>query len=240
MTRWIWLPARIGAATYHGRFREAADLLKLWESRMEQSGRGAYVAEGVLTFAINEALVGFGDRARARLGALRAAKRLTPGAADEWLVLSAVLADTGEARAAFPQALAEAKESTGSTAAAGTAPGSARRPGQPAAGRGRAAAGADHDLHRRFAQHVTVWAVANRRLGRDDAALPALSWLAGPPPRMGLDASVPLVLHELADAQAATGQTAAATETRARLMELWKDADGDVPMMQPQMAQIHR
>ena len=65
------LPTRIGAATYHGRFREAADLLKLWESRMEQSGRGAYVAEGVLTVAINEALVGFGDRARERLAALR-------------------------------------------------------------------------------------------------------------------------------------------------------------------------
>jgi hypothetical protein len=73
--------------------------------------------------------------------------------------------------------------------------------------------------------------VANRRLGHHDAALPALSWLAGPPPRMGLDASVPFVLSELAEAPAATGQTAAATETRGRLVALWKNADDDVPLM---------
>jgi serine/threonine protein kinase/tetratricopeptide (TPR) repeat protein len=224
------LPARIGAATYHGRFREAADLLKVWESRMEQSGRGAYVAEGVLSFAINEALVGFGDRARARLAALRAAKRLTPGAADEWLVLSALLADAGQARAASPQALAEAKESPDRlqqlepllgalVALANQQPAEAVRLLEPIT------------YDRRFARHVTVWAVANRSLGRDDVALPALTWLAGPPPRMGVDASVAFVLHELAAAQAATGQTAAADETRARLVELWKNADDDVPLI---------
>jgi predicted Zn-dependent protease len=223
------LPARIGAATYHGRFREAADLLKLWENRMEQSGRGAYIAEGVLSFAINEALVGFRDRARGRLAALRAAKRLTPGVADEWLVLAALLADAGEARAAFPQALAEAKESPehrqqlepllrALVALANQQPAEAVQLLDPIT------------YDRRFAQQVTVWAVANRRLGRHDAALPALSWLAGPPPRMGLDASVPFVLHELADSQAAAGQVVAASETRARLVELWKDADDDVPL----------
>jgi hypothetical protein len=197
---------------------------------MEQSGRGAYVAEGVLSFAINEALVGFGDRARARLAALRAAKRLTPGAADEWLVLSALLADAGQARAASPQALAEAKESPDRlqqlepllgalVALANQQPAEAVRLLEPIT------------YDRRFARHVTVWAVANRSLGRDDVALPALTWLAGPPPRMGVDASVAFVLHELAAAQAATGQTAAADETRARLVELWKNADDDVPLI---------
>jgi hypothetical protein len=48
---------------------------------------------------------------------------------------------------------------------------------------------------------------------------------------MGVDASVAFVLHELAAAQAATGQTAAADETRARLVELWKNADDDVPLI---------
>ena len=141
-----------------------------------------------------------------------------------------LLADANEARAAFPEALAEAKESPDQlqqlepllralVALANQQPAEAVQLLEPIT------------YDRRFAQHVTTgrWRIA----GWDvmTRPCPALSWLAGPPPQMGLDASVPFVLHELAEAQAATGQTAAAGETRGRLAALWKNADDDVPLM---------
>ena len=224
------LPARFGAAAYQGRLREGAELVDLWQRRMEQSGRGADVAESVLSFAINEALVGFGDRARARLRAMKAAKRLTPGVSDEWLVLAAILEDPSEARAAFPGALAEVKESPDQlqyqepmlralVALASGEAAEAVRLLEPVT------------LAPRFAQQVTVWSVANYRLGRHETAIQGLQWLAGPPMHLQFDASLAFVLHALADSQEFAGRAADAQRTRQRLAELWKGADDDVPMI---------
>jgi tetratricopeptide (TPR) repeat protein len=224
-----FLPTRVGAAAYRGRFREGAEILELWQRRMEQSGRGAYVAEGVLGFAISEALVGFGDRARARLAAMKTAKRLTPGVSDEWLVLAAILGDTEEAKAAFPIALSEARESLDQlqyqepllnalVALAGKQPAEVVQLLEPVT------------FAPRFVQHLVVSSVANQRLGRHEAAIDGLAWLAGPPARVGLDASLPFVLHTLAASQQAAGRAADAERTRARLAELWEHADDDVPL----------
>jgi tetratricopeptide (TPR) repeat protein len=225
-----FLPSRVAAASYRGRFREGAELVELWERRMEQSGRGTNVAEGMLNFAISEALVGFGDRARGRLAALKAAKRLTPGVSDEWLVLAAVLGDADEARAAFPGALAEAGESPDQL-----------QYQEPLLRALVALAGKQHaevvrllepvTFAPRFVQQITVASVANHRLGRHEAAIDGLAWLAGPPAHLGLDASTPYVLHTLAASQEAAGRAADAERTRQRLADLWKSADDDVPLM---------
>ena len=224
------LPARIGAAAYLGRFREGSELGDLWVRHMEQSGRGAYVAEGVLGFAISEALAGFGDRARNRVAALRKAGRLTPGAADERLVVAAILEDPVEAREAFAVAVAEAKESPDRFAteeptlrallALGT--------GQPEEA---VKALEPITFSPRLSQAAAVWAIANRRLGRHDAAVRGFEWIVGPPARTGFDASLGFSLHALAESQQALGRDAEAHRTRARLAELWKDADADVPLM---------
>jgi eukaryotic-like serine/threonine-protein kinase len=231
-----FLPSRAGAAAYRGRFREGAELVELWERRMEQSGRGAYVAEGMLNFAISEALVGFGDRARDRLTALKAAKRLTPGVSDERLVLAAILGDADEARAALPVALAEARESLDQlqyqepllralVALASKQYAEVVRLLEPVS------------FAPRFVQQLTVASVANQRLGRHEAAIDGLAWLAGPPVRLGLDASTPYVLHTLAASQEAAGRAADAERTRQRLADLWKNADHDMPLLRkPQIS----
>jgi tetratricopeptide (TPR) repeat protein len=223
------LPVQAAAAAYQGRFRDGGELIELWQRRMEQSGRSANVAEGALIFAISEALVGLDDRARARLAALKAAKRLTPGVSDEWLALAAILEDPAEARAAFPGALAEAKESPDQlplrepvlralVAAASGDAAEAVRLLEPVT------------FAPRFAQQVTIWSVANHRLGRHEDAIKGMEWLTGPPMRLQLDASLPSLLKALADSQEAAGRAADAQRTRERLAELWKNADADVPL----------
>jgi hypothetical protein len=189
----------------------------------------------MLSFAINEALVGFGDRARARLAALKAAKRLTPGVADEWLALSAILEDPVEARAALPGALAEAGESPdqlrqqepllrGLAALANRQPAQAAELMEPGT------------FTPQRAQQITAWSVASHRAGHHEQALRGLSYLAGPPVRLGLarDASLPVVLHMLALSQDATGRRAEAEQTRRRFAELWKNADADIPLVRLQ------
>jgi Tfp pilus assembly protein PilF len=229
------LPARAGAAAYRGRFREGAELIEAWQRRMEQEGRGASIGERVLSFAISEALVGFADRARARLAALKSSKRMTPGAADEWLALSAILEDPAEARAALPGALAEAGESPdqlrrqepllqGLAALANHQPAQAAHLLEPAT------------FTAQLAQQITVWSVASHRAGHHEQAVRGLGYLAGPPVRLGLErnASLPVILHMLAVSQHAIGRTSEAEQTRRRLAQLWKDADADIPIVRQQ------
>ena len=224
------LPARVGAAAYQGRFREGAELVDLWQRRMEQSGRGASVAERVLSFAINEALVGFGDRAR------RATRRAE---------------DREEADAGGQRRMARpGRHPGGPLRGAGRVSGRPRRSeGVPdqlqyqepmlralvALASGEAAEAVrllePVTLTPRFAQQVTAWSVANHRLGRHETAIQGLQWLAGPPMHLQFDASLAFVLHALADSQEAAGRAADAQRTRQRLAELWKGADDDVPMI---------
>jgi serine/threonine protein kinase/Flp pilus assembly protein TadD len=223
------LPAQAVAASYQGRFREGGELLELWQRRTEQAGRRENVAETALVFAISEAFVGLDDRARERLAALKKANALTPGASDEWLALAAILGDAAEAGAAYPVALAEAKESPD------------QLPMQEVSLRALLAL-ANGDaaeavrllepitLAPRFSRQVLIWSMANHRLGRREAAIQGLEWLKGPPPRHQLDASRAYILKALADNQEALGRAADAARTREQLAELWKNADADVPL----------
>jgi tetratricopeptide (TPR) repeat protein len=224
------MPARMAAAAYRGQFKESAALLETWQRRMEQAGRGDDIAEVTLTTAINEAIVGFGDRARARLAALKASKRLPPGASDEWLVLAALLPDAAEGRAALPVALAELGES----------PDQVQR-GEPAF---RAMAALSNRnwqeafdqlspvaFEPRYAQQVQIWSVAVRGLGRHEDAVRGFQWLTGPPAHLSLGASMAFSLDALATSQEALGRADEARQTRQRLSELWKDADADIPLL---------
>ena len=86
-----------------------------------------------------------------------------------------------------------------------------------------------------LAQQITAWAVASHRAGHHEDAVRGLSYLAGPPVRLGLerDASLPVVLHMLAISQDATGRGTEAEQTRRRLADLWKSADADIPIARP-------
>jgi hypothetical protein len=83
-----------------------------------------------------------------------------------------------------------------------------------------------------FVRHITVWSVASHRAGRHEQAIRGLSYLAGPPVRLGLQggASLPAILHLLALSQDATGRGSDAQQTRRRLTDLWKNADADIPI----------
>lgn len=223
------LPARASGASFRGRFREGAELLEVWQRRMAQSGREGNVAEATLSFAISEAFVGLNDRARARLAALKSAKAVTSGASDEWLALAAILEDPAEARAAYPIALAEAKESPDDLPVIEPALQSLV-----AMANGNATEAVrllePVTLSPRFSRQVMIWSIANHHLGRHDEAIRGIEWLIGPPTHLPLDASMPYLLQALAEHQAAVGRTADAERTRQRFAELWKNADADVPL----------
>jgi hypothetical protein len=78
--------------------------------------------------------------------------------------------------------------------------------------------------------------VASYRAGDHEQAVRGLSYLAGPPVRLGLerDASLPVVLHMLAVSQDAIGRSSEAEQTRRRLADLWKNADPDIPIARKQ------
>jgi tetratricopeptide (TPR) repeat protein len=225
-----FLAARTQVAAYRGRLGEAALLADAWVKAMDETGRGSRTPEFALGVALGEAAVGFGARARARRDAVVASGRMTPGAADERLVLAAVLEDEADARAVFDTALAEVRESPERAAQL-----------EPALRALVAIAGGRHDEALTLIEPVTLatrnsplipfWAVANQRLGRHVEAIRGFEWLLGPDANLGLSALVPFTLNGLAESQAAAGQVDAARKTYERLFALWKDADEDVPLL---------
>lgn len=224
------LPARTFAAAYRGRMRESAELMIQWRRTAEQGGREESTRESYLALAIDEALAGWPDRARARVAELEREKKITGEVADERLVLAAIMVDRPLAHAAFPDALAGLSET------------SDRRASDEAALRALLALGngdpaeaarllAPVTFAPRLTDHVSAWAIAQRRLGNDEAAVEALEWLVESPSRIRLGVMPAHVLVELGRAHVALGQTDAARKTYDRFFELWKDADDDVPLL---------
>lgn len=224
------LPARMLAAADRGRMREAAELARQLEQSAEQTGREDTIAEPYLAHAMGEALAGWTDRASARLAELEREKRLTPGAADERLLLAAILVDRATARAAFPAALAEVEES------------SERRASEEALLRALLALGTGDPAEAvrllepvsfvpRFTNHVSAWALAQRRLGNHSEAVKALDWLVQPRSRVMLGVTRGFMLVELGRAHAALGQADAARKAYDQFFDLWKGADEDVPLL---------
>ena len=104
---------RMQAAAYRGRMKEAALLATEWQARMDAASRRQRTGEGICGLAINEALVGLVDQAKARVAAALDEELLLPSSLDERLVLAAILKDGELARELLPPAIAEFKKDNG-------------------------------------------------------------------------------------------------------------------------------
>ena len=225
--------ARVGAANYLGKMNDADALTDEFQSRMEQASQGDRAGERVIDTAINEALVGLVDDARARAVKARADGLVLPGVLDEELVLSALLQDRVRAKAVFTGALEEAKKSIvdpsnrleitrfyeALLAMAESKPAEAAALLEPLT------------FDNPHSQQVTVWTIAQLRLEHWLEASKGLEWIMQKEPRNGLGASTAFTLASLARARAALGQTAEARKYYERFFTLWKDADPDVPLL---------
>ncbi len=225
--------ARLAAATYLGKMKDADALTGEVQSRLEQASQADRAGERVLDTAINEALAGMTKEARARAVKARADGLVLPGVLDEDLVLSALLQDRVRGKAVFIGAVEEAKKSI-------TEPArrleiarflesllalAENRPG------GAAALLEPLTFDTSHIQQIAVWCIAQMRLEHWLEASKGFEWILEKEPRNGLSITAPFALASLARARAALGQTAEARKNYERFFTLWKDADPDVPML---------
>ena len=225
--------ARIAGTTYLGKMKEADGLIEELTARLDQASLGNQSGGRVLDLAINEALAGMSDVARARATRARAAGLVQAGALDKDLVLSALLQDRARARAIFIPAVEEAKRNI-------TNP--ARRlelarflESLMALAEGKPAEAASllepvpFDPSR--LQIVAAWSIAQLRQQHWLQAAKGLEFIAQKEPRNGLSTAKAYALASLAHARAELGQHAEARKVYLQFFEFWKDADPDLPLL---------
>ncbi|MEO8680816.1 MAG: protein kinase [Vicinamibacterales bacterium] len=227
-----FLGNRIQGAMYVGRLEEAALLATEWQARMDQASRGARTGEAMMSLAINEAIVGLPDAARARMEGLGDRDLLSPATLDEQLVLAAVLQDPALAQSALPGALDEVRKNGGAADAA-RADRQFRALNALAEGKPADTVSLIEPLvfdlvHR---QEVTIWSIAQLRAGHWVDAAKGFGWLAAAESVNSFDASPALSLANLAHAQVQLGQPAEARKTFEKLFKIWKDADATLPLL---------
>jgi len=226
-----FLGVRMGGAAYLGRMQEAAALGVDWQARMEAASRRAHVGQGLMQLAINEALVGQAEAARARVKSAEDDELLGANTIDDRLVVAAILGDATDARRLLPLALEQARKD-----ANGNLPPAVEKTLHALAllGEGRPAEAAARlepvtfDLA--HAEAVTVWTIAQGQAKNWAQAIKGLTLIQQDTWQRGLGSTRALVMVELARAHAALGNRDEARRRYQAFFEFWKNADPDVPL----------
>jgi tetratricopeptide (TPR) repeat protein/tRNA A-37 threonylcarbamoyl transferase component Bud32 len=222
---------RLSTLAYQGRMTEAAALVPDFLRHAEQAKRMQFAGEALTDLAINEAVVGLESRARERLADLRRRKLVNAEAADEQLVVAAIVEDSSIASAAMAEAL--------KLIAAGPADG--RETAERSLRVMEALAARDPAKAARLLEPLTfelrrtnqaiLYAVSLQRSGRSAEAAKAFEWLLSPDARLGFNATKAYSLAALARECAALGRTDEARKRYQELFEFWKAADQDLPLL---------
>jgi tetratricopeptide (TPR) repeat protein len=104
--------ARMFAATYRGRFAEAAELAIEYQNRMASLSRTPQAGQNLMALAISEALAGLHERARQRVSEAANEGVLNESSLDERMVVAAITADAEAAQELLPLTLEENKQAT--------------------------------------------------------------------------------------------------------------------------------
>ncbi len=225
--------ARMSAATYRGRMKEAAELAVEFQARMLALSRGPQAGQLLMTIAIGEALVGLHDQAQARIDAAENDGLLGDGSADERMVVASILADGPAARALLPIALAENKKTAGSEQQAAEIARAVqalvalaeRRPKDAIALLEPVTFDTGHS------EVVNMWAISKLLAGDLPAAVTGFSFMTSKEARSNLSTTSAYAYATLARVQAQLGQKDEARRTYQELFEIWKDADPDLPLL---------
>ncbi|HWI16608.1 MAG TPA: serine/threonine-protein kinase [Vicinamibacterales bacterium] len=224
---------RMFAALYRGRMKEAAELATEYQARSVALSRGPSAGPRIMTVAINEAIMGLVDEAKARVAALERDGLTNEQTFDDQLVIAALTEDAAWARDVLPRAVAEQKASgpasdggvDGAKLVNAIALLAERRPAE--------AAAMMEPISFRIGLHdlISIWSIAKMRAGDAASALKGFTFLVSPEAHNGLNTSYAYSHAMLGRLYAQLGQPGEARKHYQRLFELFKDADPDLPML---------
>ncbi|MDP2389144.1 MAG: tetratricopeptide repeat protein, partial [Acidobacteriota bacterium] len=202
-----FMTVQMRAATFAGKMQQASNLATEWQSRMEGASRRNQVGQVLAALALNEALVGLGDRANARIQAALDDDLLLPNALDERLVLSAITEDARTARELMPQALEELRGQSAGSPTLGVAERAYRAILALAEGKPAEVAPLLEPLTfaPENADAVAIWTIAKIQLKDWPAAIKGLTSLTEDTWQRGLGTAKAFAMVELARAHVALG-----------------------------------
>ena len=224
---------RVFASAYQGRMREAAELANDLQARAIALSRGQSAGNALFQLAISEALVGLVDRATERAEKVEQDGLLTEALLDDRLVVAAITGDAATARVMLPKALEQAAKQA--------------RPGSTSAENERVFRALAAVAEQKYAEAVTLleplsfnsnntdlvtlWSVAKLRMEDYESALKGFRFLVSADARISLDATVAFSHATLGDIHAQLGQKEEARTQYQRVLELFKTADADLPLL---------
>lgn len=224
---------RMFAAMYRGRMKEAAELATEYQARALALSRGGQAGGRVMTVAINEAIMGLVDQAKARVETLERDGLLNEQTFDDQLVIAAVSEDARWAREVLPSAIAEQKAAgpvspnglDGVKLVNGIALLAERKYAE-------AAATMEPISFRSGLQDIiSIWSIAKMRAGDTASAIKGFTFLVSPEAHNGMNTSYAFSQAMLGRLYTQLGQPGEARKHYQRLFELYKDADADLPLL---------
>jgi tetratricopeptide (TPR) repeat protein len=224
---------RMYGAAFRGRFKEASALAIEHQTRMAALSRGPQAGRHMAALAISEALAGLHEQAKNRIAAAYEQGLLNDETLDERLVVAAITKDAAAARDLLPDTLEENKKSNGSSPQANERERAIRALVALAAADGKEAIELLEPITFDIAhtEQVNVWSIANLEVGNYEAAAKGLAFMTSSESRGDLSTTLPFSFAMLARAQMQLGRVDEARKAYARLFEIWKDADPDVPLL---------
>jgi eukaryotic-like serine/threonine-protein kinase len=224
---------RLFAATYQGRMREAGELATDLQSRAIALSRGQSAGGALFQLAISEAFVGLFDRAAARVEKVEEDGLLTEALFDDQLVVAAITGDAAKAREFLPKVL----NAGHNTPQPGIAPADNVRVLRAIAAMAEGKYAGTVTMIEPLSFNsgntdlVTLWSMAKLRLGDYEAARKGFVFLVSPDARISLGASVAFNHATLGDIHVHLGQKEEARTQYQRVLELFKSADTDLPLL---------
>ena len=224
------LGVRIAAATYRGRMKEAATMLDDWVARMDAASRRPQTGQRIANVAIDEALAGLVDSAKARIADGVDDERIGDDLSDERLVVAAITGDAAAARAILPTALANQQDAG---VDAGTRERAMNALALIAARKPQEALPLLEPLsfESRNVEQISLWSISHVLSGNWEAAIKGLAFMANERGQRGFTSSKPYAMALLARAYVETGRKDEARKAYQAFFDHWKDADPDLPLL---------
>ena len=221
---------RMFGAAHRGRFKEAAELAADFQARALALSRGSQAGQVIAALAINEAIAGLDQQARARIEAAENDGLLNEATLDEQLVVAAMSADTATAKTLLQSAMEAQRSSSSFPAELERA---IRALAALASGNPEEAVSILEPVTFDYARTdtISIWSIAKMQAGDDAAAAKGLAFLNSPDARVQLGATSAFAYAMLARVQARMGQVNDARQSYQKFFDLWKDADPDVPLL---------
>jgi serine/threonine protein kinase/tetratricopeptide (TPR) repeat protein len=228
---------RMFASTYQGRMNQASELASDLQNRAVALSRPHNAGNAMMQLAISEALVGLSDRATARVEKADDDGLLNDTMLDDRLVVAAITKDAAAARAVLPKALAGAESAarTGSIGATAATDGQRVVRALVAMAEGKPAEAATLlepiTFNSGNNDAVTLWAIAKQQAGDYQAALKGLTFLVSPDARLSMSTAAAFAHATLGDVHVQLGQQGEARKQYQRALEIFKNADPDLPLL---------